>query len=228
MPSRIQVLFHKAAEKSIVNRLIKEHASTLLAAVDANRHQRGIGQATFGLGPFPFHPIQESLQHDVFQSSAEAIKVWLATGDIERVGVWTKRPPIHLSPLPEEGKQSAEAEERAKSSSVVATGEQAQSTSATSSHSILVVDRETFSALYQGKTCYLGNTIPFGLLERLNQRPKAFVSYKALINDVWNDEETNSPAVQKQVSILKAKLKNAFGVGIEIRSVPGHYAIFVS
>jgi len=45
MPSRIQVLFHKAAEKSIVNRLIKEHASTLLAAVDANRHQRGIGQA---------------------------------------------------------------------------------------------------------------------------------------------------------------------------------------
>jgi len=51
-----------------------------------------------GLVALPIHPITESLQHDVFRSSAEAIKVWLGMDDVVRVGDWPERPPIYLPP----------------------------------------------------------------------------------------------------------------------------------
>jgi hypothetical protein len=55
-----------------------------------------LSQPTDFLMAFPIHPIMESLQHDVFRSSAEAIKVWLAADDVTPVGDWPARPPIYL------------------------------------------------------------------------------------------------------------------------------------
>ena len=75
---------------------------------------------------------------------------------------------------------------------------------------------------------FLADVIPFSLLERLNQRPGAFGSYNSLIDDVWNNVDTENSAVQKQANNLKVKLKKAFGAGIEIKGEKAHYAIFVS
>ncbi len=184
----------------------------------------------FGLSAFPIHPIMESLQHDVFRSSSEAIKVWIGATDVVRVGEWAERPPIYL-PLPIDDPQPPIAGETSDApSSVVAPDEQhGQGTSPTTAANKLLVDRDTFSASYRGKTCPLGNTNEFILLERLARRPGVYVSISSLIDDVWHDENTEKNTVQRTVSNLRSKLADEFGTGVQIDgSQKGHYALILS
>ena len=48
-----------------------------------------------------------------------------------------------------------------------------------------IADRATFSVRWGGRTCYLGDTLPFRLLERLARRPDRLFSYGVLLQDVW-------------------------------------------
>jgi hypothetical protein len=71
-----------------------------------------------------------------------------------------------------------------------------------------IADRTTFSARWQGKSCHLGNTIIFKLLERLSRRPNQFVHFEVLLQDVW--EGRRSPeAVRSAVKVLRQKLTSA-------------------
>lgn len=90
-----------------------------------------------------------------------------------------------------------------------------------------VVDRDTFTVQYVGKECELRNTKEFALFERLNRRPGQYFSIDTLIQDVWNDEPTEKNTIQRTVSNLRRKLREAGLDGIEIdgKTNRGHYAL---
>ena len=66
----------------------------------------------------------------------------------------------------------------------------------------IIIDHGTFSVKYNGKTCYLGNSLPFRLFERLYKTPGIFIHYDNLKQDVWGNEDVNDEALQRQASIL--------------------------
>jgi DNA-binding response OmpR family regulator len=85
-----------------------------------------------------------------------------------------------------------------------------------------IADRATFLAHWEGKTCYLGNTIFFKLLERLARRPNHLVSCEILLQDVW--ERRRSPeAVRSAVKVLRQKLTSA-GMGDLAAAIDGSTA----
>jgi len=61
---------------------------------------------TVGGVTFPAHPFVETLQHDVFQSSVESIKLWLnpQRADIFQMGYWdANTPPVYLPSISTKG-----------------------------------------------------------------------------------------------------------------------------
>jgi hypothetical protein len=80
----------------------------------------------------------------------------------------------------------------------------------------LVLDEETFEARLGNRSCLLGNTFEFRLLARLNRRPGRYVRIDALREDVWQDMETAKNTIQRTVSNLRRKLRDADLVGILI------------
>ena len=91
-----------------------------------------------------------------------------------------------------------------------------------------MVDETTFRVRWANRTCRLGNTYPFWLLERLARRPNQFVSYEVLFRDVWDDDYTSAEAVRSAVKTLRRKL-NAAGMEDLAEAIDGsnsrHYAL---
>jgi DNA-binding response OmpR family regulator len=79
-----------------------------------------------------------------------------------------------------------------------------------------VLDPEGFEARLGNQSCFLGNTREFALLARLNRRPGRYVSYDHLRDDVWNDIETETNTIQRTVSNLRRKLRDAGLTSVEI------------
>ena len=90
------------------------------------------------------------------------------------------------------------------------------------------IDRGTFTVTYRGKTCFLGYTMAFRLLERLAEARGIFIPIETLIDDVWGGRGVSEEAVQRQVSTLRAKLKAAEAKGVHIEAQPGHYRLILS
>lgn len=89
-----------------------------------------------------------------------------------------------------------------------------------------VVSRQDLAVHYRGKTCELGNTKMFELLERLKRCPKDYISYDTLKQDVWKDDLVEDKTVQKQVSLLRAALlKDDIGGVIIDGKQKGHYTL---
>lgn len=92
----------------------------------------------------------------------------------------------------------------------------------------LVLDTETFEACWGEKCCFLGNTIEFRLLQRLNHRPSLFVSINALRASVWNDDDTEKNTIQRTASNLRRRLREA---GLENVQIDGsqkdHYRLIL-
>jgi hypothetical protein len=93
----------------------------------------------------------------------------------------------------------------------------------------LILDETTFAAHFGTSTCFLGNGLEFALLARLNQRPGDFVSVETLIDDVWDDDQTAKNTVQRTVSNLRRRLREA---GITQVTIDGcqrnHYRLVIS
>ena len=89
----------------------------------------------------------------------------------------------------------------------------------------LIIDSGTFTLSYKGKTCELGNTLSFKLIKRLSEAKGIFLSLRELIQDVWLGKEVSDEAVQKQISILRGKLKAEGIEGIEFESQPQNYRL---
>lgn len=92
-----------------------------------------------------------------------------------------------------------------------------------------IIDEATFSIRWANRTCHLGNTVSFRLLERLARRPNQFISYEALLDseELW-DCHTSHEAVRSAVKILRRKL-NAAGMEDLADAIDGsnphHYAL---
>lgn len=71
-----------------------------------------------------------------------------------------------------------------------------------------VIDRPMLSVSYRGRSCFLGNTLPFRLLERLLRRPNQYVSHQQLQDDVW-DGEPSPESIRSVVKELRRKLRCA-------------------
>jgi len=71
-----------------------------------------------------------------------------------------------------------------------------------------IADRTTFCACWRGKTCRLGNTLSFKLLERLARRPNQLVHCDALLPEVWECCRSRE-AVRSVVKVLRQKLTAA-------------------
>ncbi len=71
-----------------------------------------------------------------------------------------------------------------------------------------VIDRAMLSVLFHGRSCFLGNTLPFRLLDRLLRRPNQFVSYEQLQDDVWNSLPSPE-SIRSVVKELRRKLRRA-------------------
>lgn len=90
-----------------------------------------------------------------------------------------------------------------------------------------LIDLETLTIRFGGRSCFFGRTLPFRLFHRLACRPNVYVSYEDLLADVWDGERTDE-AIRSVVKTLRSKLRQA---GMEPLanaidgSVPGHYAL---
>jgi DNA-binding response OmpR family regulator len=73
----------------------------------------------------------------------------------------------------------------------------------------LVIDRLTFTVRWRGRSCYLNNTLPFRLLERLARRPNQYVSCAQLLDDVWEGAIRSKAAIRSVVKVLRQKLSKA-------------------
>lgn len=71
-----------------------------------------------------------------------------------------------------------------------------------------IADRNMLAILWKGNCCYLGNTLPFKLFERLVRCPNHFISHEQLLDDVWECQVTKE-AIRSVVKVLKQKLCNA-------------------
>jgi DNA-binding response OmpR family regulator len=98
---------------------------------------------------------------------------------------------------------------------------------ATSSAKLPSVDRDSFSIRFRGKECFLGNTLPFRLFERLMHQANTYVAYEELLTDVW-DGVRSDEAVRSVVKRLRATLRHGgmpeLATAID-GSVVGHYAL---
>lgn len=71
-----------------------------------------------------------------------------------------------------------------------------------------VIDRPMLSVSYGGRSCFLGNTLPFRFLERLLRRPNQYVSHQQLQDDVW-EGEPSPESIRSVVKELRRKLRFA-------------------
>jgi DNA-binding response OmpR family regulator len=91
----------------------------------------------------------------------------------------------------------------------------------------VTVDPATLTVSFRGKSCFLGNSLPFRLLRRLARRPDTYVTYEELLSDVWEGSRSED-AVRSVVKTLRKRLRVAGMAELADAvdgSVPGHYAV---
>lgn len=89
------------------------------------------------------------------------------------------------------------------------------------------VDRRTLTVYWKDRSCFLGYTLPFRLMERLAQRPNQYTKAERLMLDLWGGPKAPS-TIRSAISDLRIKL-TAAGMGelaamIDGRN-PGHYGL---
>ncbi len=91
-----------------------------------------------------------------------------------------------------------------------------------------VIDETRLTVTYRGRTCFLGSTLPFRLLDRLARRPNCYVTHDDLLADVWDGGVRSEEAVRSVVKVLRRKLRGA-GLGDLADAIdgsaPGRYAL---
>lgn len=181
----------------------------------------------FGMGAFPLHPIVEDLQHDVFRSSVEAIKVWRGE-DVVRVGQWPDRPPFYLPSL---NSESSESSGGIASTPQVAVNVEAVNETSPPDPTKLVIDDKTTVVSFGGVSEQWGDTVPYRILKALQAYQRYGASISVLEDEVWADGEAPAePSIRKQVSELREQLKNRGYEGIRIdgKIVKGHYKLILT
>lgn len=82
----------------------------------------------------------------------------------------------------------------------------------------LTINLDRFTVTYQGEECFLGSTILFSLFRRLATRPGIWISFNALIDEVWKDDMTETTTVGRTIRRLRHELMTAGVTGIVIQN----------
>jgi len=77
-----------------------------------------------------------------------------------------------------------------------------------------VVDHSRFEVRFGHAVCFLGNTRDFHLVDRLVRAGDQFVTVQKLQDDVWNDTRVEKNTVQRTVSNVRRKFREAGFVGV--------------
>ena len=90
-----------------------------------------------------------------------------------------------------------------------------------------IIDSAAMTVTWRGRSCRLGNTVLFRLMERLARRPSWQFSYGRLINEVWEGQCRSDETVRSTVRHLKLRLQQAGmgGLAKAIRSDKRHYRL---
>jgi DNA-binding response OmpR family regulator len=83
------------------------------------------------------------------------------------------------------------------------------------------------SVSFNGRSCFLGNSLAFRLFARLARTPDVYVSYEALLSEVWGGVRSDS-AVRSIVKTLRCRLREAGMSELATAiggSEPGYYAL---
>jgi DNA-binding response OmpR family regulator len=70
----------------------------------------------------------------------------------------------------------------------------------------LRLERATYTLYWEDRTCVLGHTKAFEVMERLCRRPNEYIQMDRLIDDLWSGRRTYS-TVRSTVCRLKGKLR---------------------
>ncbi|MBN1909327.1 MAG: helix-turn-helix domain-containing protein [Pirellulales bacterium] len=93
-----------------------------------------------------------------------------------------------------------------------------------------IADRTTFAVHWHGKSCYLGNTLPFRFFERLARRPNQLIPCDQLLDDVWQCCRSRE-AMRSVVKVLRQKLSRAGMVDLA-KAIDGttarHYGLILN
>jgi DNA-binding winged helix-turn-helix (wHTH) protein len=73
----------------------------------------------------------------------------------------------------------------------------------------IIVDAGARTITFRGRTCRLGNTLVFRLMERLARRPNHFVTFDRLIRDVWDQQARSDEAIRSVMKELRRRLRKS-------------------
>ena len=92
-----------------------------------------------------------------------------------------------------------------------------------------IVDVDTFTVHYGGKSCILRNTKEFSFFAALARRPGIYVNVERLIDAVWNGDKRSDSAIKTVPSNLRRALKEAgmSNMRIDGKTNRGHYALIL-
>lgn len=91
-----------------------------------------------------------------------------------------------------------------------------------------LVNTSTFTVEWLGRSCELGPSVPFKLMQRLLRRPDRYLAYQVLMADVW-DRRCSHAAVRSAVKRLRSRLCAAGmrELAEGIRGRGGCYGLFI-
>jgi DNA-binding response OmpR family regulator len=89
-----------------------------------------------------------------------------------------------------------------------------------------LLDEATLSVVWNGRMLHLGHTHGFWLLARLARSANRYVTHLDLLQDVWDDECTETTALRAGVRRLRIKLRRG-GMGDLADAIVGHHGRYM-
>lgn len=89
-----------------------------------------------------------------------------------------------------------------------------------------LLDEATLSVVWNGKMLHLGHTQGFWLLARLTRSANQYVTHLDLIQEIWDDDFTDTAVLRAGVRRLRIKLRRG-GMGDLADAIVGHHGRYM-
>ena len=89
-----------------------------------------------------------------------------------------------------------------------------------------ILDEATVSVLWNGRVLHLGHTQGFWLLARLSRSANQDVTHLDLIQEIWDDDFTDTTVLRAGVRRLRIKLRRG-GMGDLADAIVGHHGRYM-
>jgi DNA-binding response OmpR family regulator len=89
-----------------------------------------------------------------------------------------------------------------------------------------LLDEATLSVLWNGKAIHLGHTHGFWLLARLSRSANQYVTHLDLIQEIWDNDLTDTAVLRAGVRRLRIKLRRG-GMGDLADAIVGHHGRYI-